>query len=308
MKLAIHLPQQRVLRLAVLLAGVVLLIVIGRQGASAQRPPGWQVGNPIAETLPAASAALQADAAAAGRLAAAFGLTGSPRPAVHQRDLRSGQEFDEVAFISTSGVETALVRLDPITRLPLAIVQLTRPEGFDHPGYDASTAPGRARAIAAQAGLSLPDAGPAVAWDPGLESWRVGWERVVDGVPAPGDGTFVNVFPGGQLASLSRFETPLRPAPGRTITPGDARRSALEWAVGRGVAPLKEFRVEPPALEWRAANDYLTPGGSDAPEAELRLVYRVRLSYTISGDTEPQVLDLYVDAGDGTVVGGAASA
>ncbi len=309
MHLAILLRHQRSIRLLGLLAALLLLlVVIGRQGVSAQRPPGWQISDPITETLPAASAALQADAMTAARLAALLDLGGTPGPAVRQRDLRSGQEFDEIAFVTPDGAESALLRLDPASGLPLTIVQLGRPTGYDRPAFNASSVAGRARTLLGQIGLPLPPGAPGVEWDSGLESWRIGWERLVDGVPAPGDGTFLNVFPGGQLASFSRFETPLRAVSLHTITPAEARKAALAWAVERDIASLKGFRMEHPVLEWRAANDYLTPGGSDAPEAELRLVYRVRLSHDVAGETAPQLLDLYVDAGDGAIVGGAATA
>lgn len=309
MKLAIHLHHARLIRLLGLVAALLLLVVVvGRQGASAQRPPGWQAGDPITETLPAPSAALQADATTAGHLAGLLGLTGAPGPAMRQRDLRTGQEFDEIALVTPAGVETALLRLDPASGLPVMIVVLERPAGFDRQTVDAASAPGRARDLAGQIGLPLPGVTPRVEWDPGLESWRVSWDRVIDGVPAPGDGTFLNVFPGGQFAGLSRFETPLRQAPAHPVNPAEARKAALAWAVERNVAALKDFRVERPVLEWRAANAFLTPGGSDAPEPELRLVYRVRLEYQIAGETSPQPLDLYVDAGDGSVVGGAATA
>ena len=66
--------------------------------------------------------------------------------------------------------------------------------------------------------------------------------------------------------------------------------------------------TERPRIEWRQANDFVEPVRPDAPEPTLRLVYAVRFSYVPKGEESPMLVDLFVDAGDGSIIGGASTA
>jgi hypothetical protein len=305
-------------RTAHLWAGVVFagVLVASCQGAGAEEPPGWrtngppgwQVGNPIRESLSPPPGAVTSAQARADKLAAALGLAGRARPAVRERDVRSEQIVDEVALADAAGKTTARLTFDAATGRPVMIVRLDRPDGAGAARVDARSAPGAARSYLGATGMAAPAGSPRVRWDPGLESWTVGWERTIGGVLAPGDGTFVDVLPGGEFAALSIVETPAASAPAESITPARAREAAMTWAVARGLTSFQGFSVAPPALEWRQANDFVEPAKPDSPEPLLRLVYAVAFSYVPRGEESPRLLVLYVDASNGTLVGGAETA
>ncbi len=305
-------------RTAHLWAGVAIAGVLAAscQGAGAEEPPGWrtngppgwQVGNPIRESLSPPPGAVTSAQARADRLAAALGLAGRARPAVRERDVRSERILDEVTLADAAGETTARLTFDAATGRPVMIVRLDRPDGAGAVRVDARSAPGAASSYLGAAGVAAPAGSPHVQWDPGLESWTVGWERTIGGVLAPGDGTFVDVLPGGEFAALSIVETPAASAPAKPITAARAREAAMTWAAARGLTSFQGFSVAPPALEWRQANDFVEPAKPDSPEPLLRLVYAVAFSYVPRGEESPRLLVLYVDASNGTLIGGAETA
>ncbi len=291
-----------VARLAAPLALLGLLVLAApRPPASAETPSGWQVGDPIVETLPEPTQAAQAAASAAAGLIDSLALEGSPAPPVRERDLRTGQEYDRIEYTLADGTPGAMVELDPATGLPILIVRYDQPAGWDTPGTTRVTAADRGRSYATAAGLAIPSATPGVNWDEGLGSWQISWPRTASGYAVPGDGLYVSVFSGGQFAGLSVFTSPLAPVPATLITPDQARNAVLAWPPRgrRGV----QYTAGAPTLEWRAPNNFIDPTKSDAPDYTLVLVYRVPL--TINTDNEPHTVDIYVDAGTGALVGGA---
>ena len=311
-------PRAGAVHAGVLMAGVLAagVAVASCQGAGAEQPPGWrtdgppgwQVGNPIRESLSPPPGAATAAQARADTLAAALGLAGRARPAVRERDVRNERDVDEVTLADAAGETTARFTFDAATGTPVMIVRLNRPDGAGAARVDARSAPGAARSHLGAAGLAAPTGSPRVRWDPGLESWTVGWERKIGGVLAPGDGTFVAVLPGGEFAALSVVETPAAPAPAKPIAPARAREAAMTWAVARGLVSFKGFSVAPPTLEWRQANDFVEPAKPDSPEPLLRLVYAVTFSYVPQGEESPRLVVLYVDASSGILIGGAETA
>ena len=82
----------------------------------------------------------------------------------------------------------------------------------------------------------------------------------------------------------------------------------MTWATSRGFTSFQDFSVAPPSFEWRQANDFVEPAKPDSPEPLLRLVYAVTFSYVPRGEESPRMLVLYVDAADGTLIGGAETA
>jgi hypothetical protein len=305
------------LRPGMAIAGVAIAGVLAAscQGAGAQEPPGWrtdgppgwQVGNPIRESVSPPPGAVTSAQARADTLAAALGLAGRARAAVRERDIRSELTVDEVTLADAAGKPTARMTFDAATGAPVMIVRLDRPDA-GAARVDAGSAPGAARSYLGAAGMAAPAGSPRVRWDPGLESWTVGWERTIGGVPAPGDGTFVDVLPGGEFAALSVVETRAAIAPAAPITAARAREAAVAWAAARGLTSFQGFSVAPPALEWRQANDFVEPARPDSPEPLLRLVYAVVFSYVPRGEESPRLLVLYVDASSGALIGGAETA
>ena len=277
-------------------------------GWKTEGPPGWQVGNPVSEAVSAPPGAAVSAQARADALAKRLGLSGRARPAVRQRDLRDQRLVDEVTLEDAGGAATAQVTFDATTEAPLLVVRLDRPAGSENGRVDDRSAPGAARTYLQKAGLIAPAGSPRASWDPGLGTWKVSWERAIDGVPVPGDGTFVDVLPGGQLGAIAVVETPAAEAPAAPITPARAREIALEWASAHGLPSFADFSASRPILEWRQANDFIEAAKPDSPEPLLRLVFAVTFSYLPQGQESPHLLVLYVDAADGSLIGGAETA
>ena len=300
-----------------LLAMATAALLLGAcQGTRAEQPPGWrtdgppgwQVGNPVRETASAPPGAAGAAQSRADALAARLGLTGRALPGRRERDVRNERLVDEVTLANAAGERTAQLTFDAATGAPLVVARLDRPQGSDTSRLDARSAPRAARGFLQAAGLNVPAGDPQTRWDPGLGTWKVGWERTIDGIPAPGDGMFVDVLPGGQFAALAVVETPAATRPPAPISPDRAQEAAMAWATAHGLPSFPRFAVRAPFLEWRQANDFVDPAKPDSPEPLLRLVYSVSFSYLPQGEESPHLLVLYVDAGNGTLIGGAETA
>ena len=92
----------------------------------------------------------------------------------------------------------------------------------------------RARAAALAADLGLDVAGqPEVRQEPDETGWAIAWPRVVDGIPVPGDGVRVDLWPDGRVHAVVRTERPLAARPPALIDEAAARARA-----GRHLADL----------------------------------------------------------------------
>jgi hypothetical protein len=301
--------------LALAVVTLVAASAITRQQTQAQDPPGWEpggppgyrFGDPLRQPLPLPSTAADTAASRAVVVAAALGLRGSPGPVAHQRDTWNDRVVDEVSLVAADGSTTAEITLDAVGQ-PVIIVRFDQPGDSEASKGNGVSAPAAALRHLRAAGVTLPAGRPRVQWDPGLQSWAVAWDRLIDGFAAPGDGLFVNVTASGDFAGMSRWETAHVPAPTNRIAASKAREIALAWATRRGLPSFPGFRTERPRLEWRQANDFVEPARPDAPEPTLRLVYAVRFSYVPTGDETPMLVDVFVDAGGGSIIGGASTA
>jgi len=298
----------RALRLGALLAVAAgLLAVAARTAIVAQAPSGWRAGQPFVEELAQPSAEATQQRGRALALGRALRLDGAPSASVRRRDIRDAQVFDEIEFTSADGRRTAEVRLDPASGRARMIVRFDRPSTGGAVTTSAS-APGLALGFARAAAIDLPITAPAARWDGGLGTWEVTWDRIVRGAPVPGDGVTLGVFPNGEFSGLSVFESPLARAPAQPIDADRARGVALGWAADHGITAMKDLSVQAPVLQWRHPNNFADPTRSDAPDSVARLVYVVGFRYLPVGAAEPTQVDLYVDAGDGSIQGGAAAA
>ena len=124
----------------------------------------------------------------------------------------------------------------------------------------------------------------------------------------PGDGVTLGVFPNGDFSGLSVFEAPLASVPAHPIGSDAARSAALRWASDHGITAMKGFAMLPPVLRWEHPNGFADPLRGDAPDPTARLAYAVTMRYLPIGSDSPTEVELYVDAADGSIVGGAATA
>jgi hypothetical protein len=251
------------------------------------------LGGTLAKTLH--------ERAAAHRAAIGAGLPASVT-VEHVQDRFTGLTYDQVVDRDGAGRALALQRFDSAGRL-LAAVRFGghNPKQTSLP--DAAAA--RATALRHARDLGLTTAGSPLIRRGAADEWVVEWPRVVDGIPVPGDGLVIRTWADGSLHSAVRHDRPLAGRPGRLLAAGEARRLARgrlsAWLDARHAG---EWRIAGASLAWVAPNDTFEAAAPDAPGAVLRLAWVVRVS--TSGDLAGTLggLELYVDAGDGRLLGG----
>ena len=121
----------------------------------------------------------------------------------------------------------------------------------------------------------------------------------------PGDGLRIQLWPDGSFHGLATSEHPLAARPSSPIA-----RSSAEAAVGRLLdrwipAPDRaRARIASAALAWVAPNDTFEPGLPDAPADVRRLAWVVSVRTTGPLADTLRGLEVDIDAGDGSLLGG----
>lgn len=229
-------------------------------------------------------------------------------PAAAQRtiervvDRRGHRTYDEVTNLDARGRPVAVLRYAVDGR----IVAATR-LGWQ-PGTGRALAGGPDAIQAADRlahSLGVVPAGQAAAERRGANGWFVRWARVVGGIAVPGDGLRVQLWPDGSFHGLAASEHPLATAPTMTI-PASTAEAAVTTLLDRWipVSSRTDARIVGSALAWIAPNDTFEPARSDAPGEVRRLawVVSVRMTGTLAGSL--RALEVSIDAGDGTLLGG----
>ncbi len=302
-----HAPRPTARRAGLLaplaLAGASAALLVGWPGGP---PPGGAADRYRAGEPASVRSALPPDAADAVRArglthARALGIPvgpGSQMTRVHDRF--SGTVLDEVVTSDARGRRLGIVRMDTGGRVAMA-VRLGWQSATGR-RIDAANARSRAAGLAAAAGLA-PSGTPTVA--PAVDGgWRVAWGREVDGVPVVGDGTVVTLFGDGSFHGAGRRERTLAEAPS-TLLSADAAEATAEARLADLLGPASaEAKVAGARLAWVAPNDTFDAAAPDAPDPVLRLAWIVEVRTTGSLADRLEALELYVDAGDGTVLGG----
>jgi hypothetical protein len=217
-------------------------------------------------------------------------------------DRRAHRTYDEVTELDARGRPTAVLRYSLDGRLQAA----TRL------GWQPGTGPAlRAATDAVRAGdrlarsLGIVPVGRGAAEGRGANGWTVRWDRLAGGVPVPGDGLRVQLWPDGTFHGLAATEHPLAARPATTIAVATAETTVAalldRWlpAADRGGA-----RIVGSALAWVAPNDTFEPTRPDAPAEVRRLAWVV--SVRTSGPLAEALrgLEVSIDAGDGSLLGG----
>ena len=245
----------------------------------------------------------QADRAIArGRqLAAALGLPGVSQRAQRLDDRFEHRTYDEVTSLDATGREVAIARFETDGTVAMALAL-----GW-HPGHgsavDRTAAEARGLALVRAAGIDV-GSQPTVLASAGSGGWSIGWSRVVDGVPVRGDGVRVALWPDGSFHGLSRIQRPLAAQPSRPIAANAARTSAETWIAGRYGPSAADLGVVAVERAWVAPNDTFTANGFDAPAETLRLAWVVRFDSHGPVADRLRSLEVWVDAGDGSLLGG----
>ncbi len=130
------------------------------------------------------------------------------------------------------------------------------------------------------------------------------WPRRHDGIPALGDGTTVTLFADGTLHAAAVAERPRAEAPVRTLERATVERLArvrLDTLLG---ASRAQARIVDAHLAWVAPNDTFDAEAPDAPDPLLRLAWVVEARTFGALAGRLRALELYLDAGDGGLIGG----
>jgi hypothetical protein len=286
---------------------ILPLVVLAGLGVIAVGVPTSQGADPFvaggrstrAVDLPVS----QADRAIArGRqLAAALGLPGVSRRAQRLDDRFEHRTYDEVTSLDATGHEVAIARFETDGTVAMALAL-----GW-HPGHgsavDRTAAEARGLALIRAARIDV-GSRPTVLASAGSGGWSIGWSRVVDGVPVRGDGVRVALWPDGSFHGLSRIQRPLAAQPSQPIAADAARTSAETWIAGRYGSSAADLGVVAVERAWVAPNDTFTANGLDAPAETLRLAWVVRFDSHGPLAERLRSVEVWIDAGDGSLLGG----
>jgi hypothetical protein len=287
---------------ALAVAGVALLA-----GGPAGPIPGaagdrYRAGEPAVDRR-----ALPADDVATVRArglahARALGLpTGSRARATRVVDRFAGHALDEVVISDEAGERLAIVRMQPDGHLVAAVRLGWRAR--DGAAIDQGRASARAAAAARSAGLGV-GAQPAVARDVD-GGWRATWGRSADGIAVLGDGASVTLFADGTLHAVAERRRPLAPEPAAILDREKVERLARErLATLLGDADAAQATIVDLDLAWVAPNDTFDAAAPDAPDPVLRLAWVARARTHGALVERLRALELYLDAGDGALLGG----
>lgn len=264
----------------------------------------FRAGEPATrrEPLPAAAEApVRARGLAHAR---ALGIPpGTGSEAARIVDRFAGATYDEVVTVDSGGRRLGVLQMDGHGALVSAVRLGWQPVLGSRRQIDANGAVTAASRLAAAAGLPATGA-PTVA-SGADDGWTVTWPRVVDGVPALGDGVRVTLFADGSFhAAASRTRELATASPDR-ITRAEAAESAARKLVAvLGAGDAVNARIVDLRLGWVAANGAFDPAAPDAPDAVLRLAWVAEAR--TSGPLADTIvaLELYLDAGDGRLIGG----
>ncbi|MHB8399215.1 MAG: hypothetical protein ACYDCI_09830 [Candidatus Limnocylindrales bacterium] len=280
----------------------VMTLANGAPGAAADP---FQAGGPGSEAQPIHGPAAASAIGLAVRSAAALGLpVAAGRAANHVTDRFASTEYDEVTESDATGRLIALQRFDPRGKL-LAAVRFGWTGDGGRPLGDDNAARRRGEQLARAAFGTMPDGTARVLHGPSESGWTVSWERSVAGIPVRGDGVRIQLWPDGSIHSVSRAEHELAPAPAQPIAEA-AARAAVDAQLGRWFPGVDRSEVAISAIQlaWTAPNDTFAPQLPDAPGRVLRLAWVATVATSGALAERLGGLELDIDAGDGSLIGG----
>lgn len=278
---------------ALLLAGALLA---GCSGLAVAGAP-WRAGEPASRPIPAPPLEATAARTRAEAILAKLGLPGRAVTTTRVEDRFEQRVVDRVSFQDANG-PSALVELEPGGR-PQLVIAL---------GWRGSKGRAVARDIALRQAVAHARAvGFEVTGSPTVletaDEWEVVWERQVDGVPVLGDGVRVSLWKDGTFHAIARWEHPLAPRPTTTIGADTARQMAADHFAER-LGRRGAITIESARLAWVRPNDLWDPSLPDAPLPTAHLAWIVGGKPNGNLAASVRRLEVWLDAGDGSVIGG----
>lgn len=240
--------------------------------------------------------------ARAARARDAIGFPIGPRRSGrHVHDSLKQSDYDEVAEVDSTGQPLALTQFDTAGLLVVAV-------RFDEKAPTVGRISGDVATRSAKTALSA--VGLSVAGEVRTDvndvtgGWDVHWTRSQAGFAVRGDEARVHVWQDGRVGSVARVEHKLAAAPARQISASDAHLAVTrQMAAWFGNAD-STYTVDKMDVEWvepNAAFDATKVGAASAP---YRLAWVANVTPKGAAADSVRLITLYVDAGDGTVIGG----
>jgi hypothetical protein len=240
--------------------------------------------------------------ARAGALRDSFGFpAGAARAGRHVRDGIQKAEYDEVAEVDVAGRPLSLTQVDGKGRLLSAV-------RFDVPAAISAKVTGDQAAKAARHGLTLAGLAPVgqgrVEDDPAAGGWQIHWDRSEGGLSVRGDETLVHMWADGRVQSVAHVEHDLSAAPASPLNRGKAQdavnRQFDKWFANSGSG----YSVQSMDIQWVSPNATFDSTKVGAAPVPYRLAWVANVKPSGPAAEIVRLVTLYVDAGDGTVIGG----
>jgi hypothetical protein len=219
----------------------------------------------------------------------------------HVRDGYQKSDYDEVAEVGANGQTLSLTQFDDSGRLMTAV-------RFDTAASQIARVTGDVAVKVAQHGLAA--SGLSVTGQARMDSnstdggWDVHWDRVAEGLTVRGDEVRAHVWADGRIQTVARVEHALASAPTRSLSQTDARKAATrqldQWSGSAGTG----YTVTGLDIEWVGPNAAFDATKLNDAPAPYRMAWVVNAKPTGESADYIRLVTLYVDAGNGTVIGG----
>jgi hypothetical protein len=286
-------------RLLFIAALGVALVAVGASGSHSQAADPFVAGQRSTRTVAIGATETGRALERAAQLSRALGLAGATRTVERLDDRFEHRTYDEVVAKDRSGRPVAIARFGTDGRVVMAVALGWH--GSAARAVERDAAASRASAILRASGVAVSGASTVRAVSSG---WAVSWSRVASGAPVLGDGVRVLLWPDASFHAVAVSERPLAASPGRRISAEKAQRIAERTAAPRYGAKANDVTVDSTRLAWVAPNDAWNAVAPDAPGQTLRLAWVVTLRTDGQLAERVRGLQVWLDAGDGSVLGG----
>ena len=284
---------------------VSLLVTAGQLAAAPTQAPSSDpdpMGKLAREEMVLDAGASSTLLAQAGETGNALGFpVGVKRIGKHVRDGFEQTEYDEVTELDSKGRVSSITQFDKSGRLRSAIRLDSPPRNVLK--VNSAGAIRAAQRSAQTAGLTL-GTPSATDVDQATGGWTVHWDRVAGGIRVRGDETRVQVWPDGRIQSVARVEHDLAPEPGQRIDADNAKHAASDnldrWFAGRNSG----YAIQGVALEWVEPIGAFDPMLAAATSVPYRLAWVTEVKPLGDAASAMWLMTLFVDAGDGNIIGG----
>jgi hypothetical protein len=220
---------------------------------------------------------------------------GAKHTSKHVRDGFEHAEYDEVSEVDTAGRVTSITQFDAQGQLRAAVRLDSGPRAGLNVTREAAIQSAQRSAVAAGLAVDTPSAADV---DEANGGWTISWARQQDGVRVRGDETRIHLWSDGRIQSLARVTHDLASPPDRRIGSDQARQVASatvdQWFAGRNSG----HTIQSMDLEW------VGPNGAFDPAQPYRLAWVANVKPTGAAASYVWLMTLYVDAGDGSIIGG----